>query len=146
MPIWPGGPCPQCQEEMPENLIHCQSCRTLLNTDLEADSVEIPEFIPLKEIESMVDVAPQGFYIGCPLCKKELRIHQKYEGEKVQCRHCEGRFLFDRSDPKTTTVAFYCICPHCEEEIRAAIRYMGIKVACKLCGGRIQLLEEAPHN
>jgi len=117
-----------------------------LNTDLEADSVEIPEFIPLKEIESMVDVAPQGFYIGCPLCKKELRIHQKYEGEKVQCRHCEGRFLFDRSDPKTTTVAFYCICPHCEEEIRAAIRYMGIKVACKLCGGRIQLLEEAPHN
>ena len=60
MPAWPGGPCPECGEVMPENLVHCQNCRALMNPDLKTDSVEIPEFIPLQEIGSMVEVKPKG--------------------------------------------------------------------------------------
>lgn len=25
---WPGGPCPQCGDDMPAKVIHCQTCRT----------------------------------------------------------------------------------------------------------------------
>ena len=57
MPPWPGGPCPSCGEEMPERLIHCRTCRTLLNTDLDPDSVEIPAFVPLQEIETVAGTA-----------------------------------------------------------------------------------------
>jgi len=31
-----------------------------MNPDLKTDSVEIPEFIPLQEIGSMVEVNPKG--------------------------------------------------------------------------------------
>ena len=31
-----------------------------MNPDLKTDSVEIPEFIPLQEIGSMVEVKPKG--------------------------------------------------------------------------------------
>ena len=38
MPAWPGGPCPNCGEDMPPNMVHCRECRTLLNPELERDS------------------------------------------------------------------------------------------------------------
>ena len=141
MPSWPGGPCPQCGENMPENLIHCQVCRALLNDELEADSVEIPEFIPLQEIDSMAEVSANGHYVQCDQCKKELRINKKYAGKNVQCKFCGGTFNYTGEGAKV--VAIYSKCPHCAEEIRAALKYVGMKVACKHCSGKIDLKNES---
>ena len=142
MPPWPGGPCPQCGEEMPVNMIHCRNCRALLNSDFHIDSVEIPAFIPLQEIESMIEVQPTGHFIGCPGCLQELRIHRKYIGETVQCKFCQKPFKLDLSTQKVRKLAFYSTCPHCTEELRVAHKYIGMKVACKLCGGKIHLVEK----
>jgi predicted RNA-binding Zn-ribbon protein involved in translation (DUF1610 family) len=143
MPTWPGGPCPNCGEVMPENVVHCQTCRTLLNTDLESDSVEIPQFIPLQEIASMVEVELSGYYVACPHCKRELRVSSKYVDEKVQCKFCDAQFAMDFSNPALKMLAFYSTCPHCKEELRAAPKYMGMKVACKHCGGKIHFVDRA---
>ena len=138
MPAWPGGPCPECGDEMPPNLVHCQTCRALLNPDLEPDSIEIPAFQPLQEIECMVDVEPRGYYVSCPQCQQELRINRKYAGKKVQCKICGGQF--DLYLQSSRTLAFYAQCPHCDQELRAAMKYLGTKVACKRCHGHIQLI------
>ena len=92
MPAWPGGPCPSCGDVMPKNVVRCQNCRTLLNSDLEPDIIEVPEFIPLQEIESMVEVELGGYYVACPHCKRELRVGGKYVDENVQCKFCESQF------------------------------------------------------
>ena len=126
---------------MPEMLIHCQNCRALLNLELDADSVEIPEFIPLQEIDSMAEITPAGHYIQCTRCCKELRINRKYIGQKVQCKFCDASFDY-QTDGNIRTVAMYSKCPHCSEEIRAAVKYLGMKVACKHCGGKIELLTQ----
>lgn len=141
MPAWPGGPCPQCGEEMPEKLIHCQSCRALLNPELEKDSVEIPEFIPLQELESMVEVPLEGFYVLCPECHEELRINRKYVGKKVQCKMCEAPFQLELGNGHVQSKAFFTKCPTCHNELRAANKYIGEKVACKYCGGKLQLVK-----
>lgn len=142
MPAWPGGPCPACGEEMPAKLIHCQSCRALLNPELESDSVEVPVFIPLREVAAMIDVPHNGYYIGCPICDRELRINKKYTGKTVQCKHCTGQFPFDVSSGKIRVSAYYSSCPHCGEELRAAPKYVGERVACKHCNGQIRLMVE----
>jgi DNA-directed RNA polymerase subunit RPC12/RpoP len=126
---------------MPEMLIHCQNCRALLNTDLETDTVEVPAFLPLQEIASMIDVSPTGYYIACPKCKEELRINKKYIGERVQCKFCHGQFLFVLTGSDVKVNAFFAVCPHCDEEVRAAEKYKNAKVACKHCGGRIQFVD-----
>ncbi len=121
---------------MPENLIHCMTCRALLNVELKADSVAIPEFIPLTEIESMVQLVLSGNYVVCSSCDKELRIHNKYIGQHVLCKFCQTPFTYDE---KIEVRAMYGKCPHCAEEVRAALKYSGMKVACKHCDGKIQL-------
>mgnify|MGYP002789603976 CR=1 FL=1 len=77
MPAWPGGPCPKCGDDMPPSMIHCRTCRTLLNPELEHDSVEIPVFIPLKELDSMVEIEPMGLFVPCPKCHQELKVNRK---------------------------------------------------------------------
>ncbi len=52
MPAWPGGACPDCGDHMPANLITCQTCRALLNSELKVSFVDIPEFIPLQEVSA----------------------------------------------------------------------------------------------
>lgn len=84
-------------------------------------------------------VSPKGHYVLCPGCKEELRIHTKYKGLKVQCKHCNQPFTYDGS---VEVLAFYTPCPHCSSELRAAPKYMGHKVACKHCNGHIQLMAE----
>lgn len=135
MPIWTGGACPECGEDMPPALIHCQSCRALLNTDLDPDSVVIPAFVPLEEVSSMIEVEPKGHYVVCPQCSDELRINRKYAGKRVQCKSCSSQF--EHAVPSNRLRAFYSDCPHCSKEIRASMKYLGSKVACKHCGGRI---------
>jgi len=127
---------------MPENLIHCQSCRALLNPELESDSVEVPEFMPLQEIESMVDASPNGHYVECPDCHRELRIHDKYAGQRVKCKFCNGGFRHDLTGGSVHVVAVYTSCPHCSQELRAATKYLGLKVACRHCDGKIHLLQK----
>jgi uncharacterized protein (DUF983 family) len=140
MPAWPGGPCPQCGDEMPENLIHCQNCRALLNDDLQADSVEIPEFIPLAEIQCLVEVKAKGYYVLCPHCQEELRVHAKYLGLRVRCKFCQADYDLKLGSRELTVKAFYADCPECEEELRVSQKYMGQKVACKLCQARIHFV------
>ena len=140
MPAWPGGPCPQCGEFMPENLIHCQTCRALLNEELETDSVEVPAFIPLEEINSMVELRPKGFYVLCPHCSEELRVNSKYAGLRVGCKFCHAQYELDLGSPKLTLKAYYADCPECGEELRVSQKYLGQKVACKHCHARLHFV------
>lgn len=142
MPAWPGGPCPNCNEDMPANLVHCQTCRELLNEDLELDTVEIPAFHPLKELAVCSDVYPIGFYFQCPECRKELRVHKKYLGKQVCCKFCQAPFSLRIDASKAKSQGFYTSCPHCSEELRIAHKYLGTTASCKFCQGHIQLLEK----
>jgi len=142
MPAWPGGPCPNCNEYMPANLVHCQTCRELLNEDLELDTVEIPAFHPLKELAVCCDAYPIGFYFQCPECRKELRVHKKYLGKQVRCKFCQSPFSLRIDASKTKSQGFYTSCPHCSEELRIAHKYLGTTASCKFCKGHIQLLEK----
>lgn len=137
MPAWPGGPCPNCGEEMPEAMVRCRNCRALLNTDLEVNSVEVPEFVPLPELDSMAEIEPFGLFFHCPKCDKELKIALKYLGERVACKFCRADF---RLDPALTAVRqadVYSKCPHCAKDLRFDPKYVGQKVACRFCGGKL---------
>ena len=138
---WSGGPCPQCGEYMPARVVHCQSCRVLLNSELTEDSVEIPLFKALPELAVIAAAAPKGHYVICPGCNQELRIHTMYRNLNVKCKHCDKPFTYA---PKVVIKAFYAQCPHCANELRAAMKYMGSKVVCRHCDGHIQLLPEPP--
>ncbi|MEZ6050513.1 MAG: hypothetical protein R3C02_03855 [Planctomycetaceae bacterium] len=128
---------------MPRLLIHCRRCGALLNTDLQSKPIPPPEFVRLEEIESMIDVHPIGYYVGCPHCQKELRIHGKYVGERVQCKFCFKPFQLDLDGGDLNRIAFYTDCPHCRQQIRAADKYMGANVACKFCNGAMHFVEHA---
>jgi predicted nucleic acid-binding Zn ribbon protein len=121
---------------MPANLVHCQTCRTLLNHELSEDSIETPEFVPLRELNDDPIAVVRGHYIECPGCSAELRVHQKYAGIAVQCRHCKHPFTYNE---QVTQKAIFTPCPHCSEELRASVKYLGQKVACRFCNGAIQL-------
>ena len=140
MAVWPGGPCPDCGEDMPANLIRCATCRALLNDDLQLREISSPEFAPLKEIEPVIEATPKGYYATCPKCQEELRIHGKYVGQTVACRYCESQFQFQVEPPASSVVAFYLNCPHCSQELKAAVKYLRAKVACKHCDGGIHLV------
>lgn len=140
MPAWPGGDCPDCGQDMPANLVHCQFCRALLNPDLYRSDVEIPQFFELKEISSMVEIEVAGYFVACPHCQKELRINRKYAGAAVACKFCRGHFRLDLADPRIKTKAFFAYCGHCDKELRAAPKYLGMKVACKFCMGAVQIV------
>ena len=136
---WRGGACPSCGDDMPANVVHCISCRALLNSTLTEDTVEIPEFVPLPEIheiKSIKSVKPRGHYVRCGGCGEELRINGKYLGANVQCRHCSHTFSYEATADR---LAVYCRCPHCQEELRASMKYIGQAVACRFCEGPIQI-------
>lgn len=124
---------------MPSRVIHCRSCRALLNLELSEDSVEVPLFVPLPELAVIAAASPRGHYVSCPGCGEELRIHTKYRNMKVQCKHCSKPFNYA---PTVVIKAFYAQCPHCKNELRAAMKYIGNKVVCKHCDGHIELMPE----
>ena len=76
-------------------MIHCRNCRTLLNPELERDSVEVPVFIPLQELGVMIEIVPTGLFASCPKCAQELKINRKYLGQRVQCKFCNVDFRLD---------------------------------------------------
>lgn len=118
----------------------------MLNGSLDADSVEIPTFVPLREISAMFDVEPRGHYCECPTCNKELRINRKYVGIEVQCKFCGSPFVFSLMDPRVKVKAHYFECPHCKRELRAAEKYMGTEVECKFCSGHIRFVERLAQD
>lgn len=140
MPAWPGGCCPNCGDEMPPNMIHCRTCRTLLNLDLERDSVEIPVFVPLQEVAAMIEIAPLGVFVDCPKCDQELKINSKYLGQRVQCKFCQIDFRLDPVAPLVCEADVYSKCPHCQQDLRFARKYVGVKVACRFCGGKLHVI------
>ena len=143
MPSWPGGFCPQCGEDMPPNLIHCRTCRKLLNPDLEIDSVEVPMFVPLQEVDSLVEITAIGLFVACTQCHQELKINRKYLGQRVQCKYCSADFRLDPTSQDVLKADSYGQCPHCEETLRFANKYVGSKVACRFCQGKVHILEPA---
>lgn len=140
MPAWPGGPCPQCGDDMPPNMIHCRTCRQLLNPELERDSVEVPAFFPLQEVESLVELTPAGLFVDCTSCHKELKINRKYLGQRVQCKFCAVDFRLDPANKEVAQADSYAPCPHCGETLRFSYKYLDSKVACRFCGGKVHIL------
>ena len=140
MPAWPGGPCPECGEVMPANLVRCVTCRALLNHELVVPEVVTPEFVPLPEVAVVVESSIIGFFVECPHCKQELRINAKYNGNYVACKFCKGQFEFRLKPPRVRCLAFYANCPHCSKELRAAEKYKGVNVACKFCNGGLRFV------
>ena len=145
MPAWPGGECPECKEQVPPNIVRCPRCRALLNLDLKPDSVTLPEFIPLQEVESIAEAEPRGFFVLCPSCSRELRVNRKYVGADVSCKHCNQDFTLDFADRNVKKTAFYANCPHCERELRASSKYLGMQAGCRHCGGKIQFVDSRVH-
>ena len=147
MPAWPGGPCPDCGEEMPPNLLRCQTCRAWLNPDLTRPEPTAPESFLLPEIDPHAGatdaeqpVAAAGHYVICPACRRELRIAARYVGASVACKYCDEPFVVDvRPDAEPPRIAFYLNCPHCTKEIRASNRYAGQRVVCKHCDGSLTI-------
>lgn len=123
-------------------MVHCRECRTLLNPELERDSFEVPVFIPLQEVEVMVEIAPTGMFVGCPQCAQELKINRKYLGQHVQCKFCSADFQLDPAHPSVINADVYSKCPHCDQELRFAKKYLGVRVACRFCSGKIHILPE----
>lgn len=141
MNTWPGGPCPKCGEDMPARLVHCRTCRALLNTSLEEDSVEIPQFQPFNEVDASSELPARGWFLLCPECQQELRINKKYNGQRVGCKHCECQFDLSQPDPDLPIKAYYADCPFCEKELRIGSKYAGAVVACKFCSGKLKVLD-----
>ncbi|MBB02904.1 MAG: hypothetical protein ACE37I_02075 [Rubinisphaera brasiliensis] len=163
MPAWPGGECPDCGDYMPPNLITCQTCRALLNSDLQLGQVDIPEYVPLKEIapeeretnrSSIISESPmatavqvplvpvKGIFVGCPGCQEELKIPEQYAYSRVQCNHCQQLFAMDKSMRQQPSVSCYVDCPHCQRRLRASVEYSNQNVACNHCGGALHMKYE----
>jgi uncharacterized protein (DUF983 family) len=124
---------------MPEAMVRCRNCRTLLNTDLEVNSVEVPAFVPLPELETMTEIEPLGIFATCPKCGKELKIARKYLGERVACKYCESDFRLDAGAPAIKQADVYSKCPHCSKDLRFDSKYIGQKVACRFCSGKLHV-------
>jgi hypothetical protein len=144
MPAWPGGPCPECGDQMPARLIRCATCRALLNSELVPREIEYPDFVPLREVLAVVDAPVKGDFIKCPQCTRELRISLKFRGKKVSCRHCSHAFRLQIGTPEVTRLGVYAPCPHCKQELRASERYISMNVSCKFCNGAIRIVDQPP--
>ncbi len=143
MPAWPGGPCPDCGEYAPASILRCRNCRKLLNEDLTPATIEKPEYRPLPEISSSLDVPMLGMYLSCPNCDRSLKIRNRYRGEQVRCKYCRASFTCDPTQPGIEVRAVYTDCPHCGERLKASAKYLNQKVACKYCEGQIRFLDPA---
>lgn len=89
MSAWPGGPCPDCGDDMPANLVRCATCRALLNPELKPADIMPYQPVRLQEVDSFVEADLVGYFVGCPRCRRKLRVHGKYDGQKVACRFCQ---------------------------------------------------------
>ena len=138
MPVWNGGLCPGCGEEVPAKVLRCPSCRELLDPELSAHEIQAPEFAPLAEVAGPAIVRPKAERTRCPGCGEELRIAAKYAGVPVACKKCGEPMTAGAPEHR---VAFLADCPHCQQEIRVGTRYLGQLVCCKFCDGELKVAE-----
>jgi hypothetical protein len=148
MAAWPGGPCPDCGDDMPSNLIHCQRCRALLNPKLKPLSIEIPDFVPLRELESPeslkdepINIVTLGYFCECPSCRKELKISRQFQGQTVACKFCDASFNFDANQESLHISAVVLHCPQCTNKLRVSTKYLGMKVLCNFCSQTLVIHE-----
>lgn len=141
MPAWPGGPCPNCGEHVLEKVIHCVSCRTLLNPDLDSPDVDLPVFEPLKELKSPIEFSPTSYTFACPHCARKLHALASNRGRRGTCKSCNGRIEVELS--KVEVSSFNGICPHCDVSLQNPGKYAGRVVACKSCDAQISRLHLA---
>lgn len=140
MPAWPGGPCPECGDVMPANLVRCAVCRALLNTDLTPRTIYAPDFAPLPELRATTDVELLGCFVNCPECRQVLRVGRQFFGKHVQCKHCSAAFHCEpASENGVPCNTVYLSCPKCSKELRADRKYVGERVACKFCGEGLRI-------
>lgn len=160
MAAWPGGNCPDCGDFMPPNLITCQTCRAMLNSELKVSVVDIPDFIPLQELDEcdleksdtaiiaqsskpvglqVLLIEPRGVYYKCPGCNQELKIPKQFMGAKVQCNHCSHNFQMDLQNEPARVAATYVDCPYCQQRIRASKKMNNHNVQCLHCQGALHI-------
>lgn len=160
MPAWPGGECPECGDLMPPNLITCQTCRALLNTDLQVSFVDIPEFVPLREISAGTTICEQqsessdsgvhtaveprsatakGIFIQCPGCREELKVPVQYVNSSVLCNHCNHQFAPAEKGHQSRLLAYYADCPHCRKRMRKTVGEVKGGCLCEACGNGVKL-------
>ena len=150
MAAWTGGPCPECGDEMPANMLRCMTCRAWLNPELRRPEPAVPEFRPLPEIEAggggdaggIRSAAPEGHFVVCPACRRELRVGHQYAGRQVACRFCDNRFPMTFGKGETRRLGVYVRCWSCGDELRAAAKYLGREVICKHCDSRMRIAED----
>lgn len=142
MAAWTGGPCPDCGEDVPANMLRCMTCRAWLNPDLKRPEPPVPRFFPLPEVEARDGAPPApaaGHYVVCPACTRELRVGDRYVSQAVNCRFCDERFELSFGEDGLRRLGVFVQCPHCGDELRAAEKYLGREVICKHCDGRLLL-------
>jgi len=161
MSAWPGGNCPDCGDFMPPNLITCQTCRAMLNPALKVSVVDVPDFVPLQELEpdalkesdtaivfpsspekvglQVLLVEPRGVYYKCPGCDHELKIPRQFMGSRVQCNHCSQGFELDLNNGSDRVAATYVDCPYCQQRIRASLKMTNHNVQCMHCQGALHI-------
>jgi hypothetical protein len=140
MPAWPGGACPECGDDMPPNLVHCQVCRALLNRGLERPPIMIPEFVPLREIDpnevvqdDTQHITPNGYMVSCPECCQELKIGENYVESTVACKHCNHAFVMSPYNHDLAVKGIVSTCPQCSNRLKISAKYVGLKVLCNFC-------------
>ena len=134
---WPGGPCPNCGEDMPARLVRCRDCRELLNTGLVAREIEAPSHFDLVELDARADVPPRAERTRCPSCANTLKVALHYAGKRVACKHCGGQLTAGVPEARS---AWVCDCPHCAKEVRVPANLAGELVGCKFCGGKLRVV------
>lgn len=162
MSAWPGGNCPDCGDFMPPNLITCQTCRAMLNSSLQVNPVDVPAFIPLKEIETpdieesdtelitsggtetdlskeVLLIESRGAYYNCPNCAEQLKIPKQYFGQPVQCNKCSSNFQMDFNAASEQKTYIYVDCPHCEKRIRSPLEMVNQNIQCNFCKGALYI-------
>lgn len=122
---WPGGPCPVCGENWPPSHLSC------------------PNFCPppqqVFKAPASEDIEAEGYYLDCPHCRHELRIHRKYVNQRIACNFCHGEFDGEINDPAVRTHAVFTDCPHCKHELRVSVKYLGLEVTCNFCEGGLSI-------
>jgi len=165
MAAWPGGNCPDCGDFMPPNLITCQTCRAMLNPDLKVSFVDVPDFIPLKEIEpdeledsgsaiiespekvglQVLLIEPKGIFYRCPGCNEELKVPGQFLKSNVQCNRCSHSFRMNLKENFDRIAATYVDCPYCKNRIRSSVEMNNCNVQCVHCQGALHI-KFKPNN
>ncbi len=136
MPAWPGGPCPDCGDYMPPNLITCQTCRAMLNTDLQPVLVDVPKFIPLRELtpEEAARVASEdNTENGSHSSASPMTPFAVPQGTASAGPSVSAGTPTARNTRRIQGKGLYVSCPGCQQELKISAQFLDERVQCKFC-------------